>query len=69
MILDYNAVETVYETHDHQILFGTNNGLYIYDTHQKTAKPFPGAQILENKVVGGIVEDYSGDISASSTDA
>ena len=67
VILDYNAVETVYETHDHQILFGTNNGLYIYDTHQKTAKPFPGAQILENKVVGGIVEDYSGDIWVSTT--
>lgn len=67
VILDYNAVETVYETHDHQILFGTNNGLYVYDTHQKLAKPFPGAQILENKVVGGIVEDFSGDIWLSTT--
>ena len=67
VILDYNAIETVYETHDRRILFGTNSGLYIYDPQQKSAKPFPGAQTLSNKVVGGIVEDFSGDLWISTT--
>ena len=67
VILDYNAIETVYETHDHKILFGTNSGLYIYDSRQKSAKPFPGAQTLSNKVVGGVVDDFSGDIWLSTT--
>ena len=67
VILDYNSIETVYETHDCNILFGTNSGLYVYDSKQKTAKPFPGAQTLSNKVVGGIVEDNSGDLWISTT--
>ena len=67
VILDYNAIETVYETRDHKILFGTYAGLYIYDPQHKTAKPFPGAQVLNNKIVGGIAEDDSGDIWVSST--
>lgn len=67
VILDYNAIETVYETRDHRILFGTYTGLYIYDPQHKTAKPFPGAQVLNNKIVGGIAEDESGDIWVSST--
>ena len=67
VILDYNAIETVYETHDRKILFGTNTGLYVYDPQQKAAKPFPDAKILSNKVVGGIIEDQFGDIWVSTT--
>ena len=67
VILDYNAIETVYETHDHKMLFGTNTGLYIYDPVKKVAQPFSGAQALGNKVVGGIVDDDSGDIWVSTT--
>ena len=67
VILDYNAIETVYETHDHKMLFGTNTGLYVYDSKKKTAIQYPGSQQLVNKVVGGIVEDETGDIWLSTT--
>ena len=67
VLLDYNAVETACETRDHRMLFGTNSGLYIYDEKEKKAKPFPGAECLSNKVVGGIIEDYLGDLWISTT--
>ena len=67
VILDYNAVESVCETHDHKMLFGTNTGLYIYDEKEKKAKPYPGAKMLSNKVVNGIIEDLMGDLWISTT--
>ena len=67
VLLDYNAVESVCETHDHHMLFGTNTGLYIYDDKEKKAKPYPGAKMLSNKVVGGIIEDLMGDLWISTT--
>ena len=67
VLLDYNAVESVCETHDHQILFGTYTGLYVYDAKEKTAKPFPEAKVLSNKIVGGIIEDLTGDLWFSTT--
>ena len=67
VILDYNSIETICETSDHQILFGTNYGLYIYDKKKGEAVPMPGAEILNNRLVGGIVEDASGDIWCSTT--
>ena len=67
VILDYNSIETICETSDHQILFGTNYGLYIYDKSKGEAVPMPGAEILNNRLVGGIVEDASGDIWCSTT--
>ena len=67
VILDYNAVESVSETSDHRMLFGTNTGLYIYDMRKGDAVPFPGAEVLANKVVCGIVEDKQGDLWCSTT--
>ena len=67
VILDYNAIESVCETSDHRFLFGTNTGLYIYDTRKKEAVPFPGAEVLGNKVVCSIVEDQFGDLWCSTT--
>jgi signal transduction histidine kinase/DNA-binding response OmpR family regulator len=49
------------------MLFGTNTGLYIYDEKQKKAVSFEGAKVLNNKVVGGIIEDYTGDLWISTT--
>ena len=65
VVLDYNAVETVYETSEHKILIGTNTGLYLYDNRKGDVVPFPGAEVLANKVVCGIVEDQSGDLWCS----
>ena len=65
--LDYNAVESVYETSDHRMLFGTNTGLYVYDTRKQEPVPFPGAEVLANKVICGIVEDRQGDLWISTT--
>ena len=67
VVLDYNRVEAVCETYDHKILFGTNYGLYIYDEKKGEAVPMPGADILSNRMVCGIVEDQSGDIWCSTT--
>lgn len=67
VLLDYNAIETACETRDHKMLFGTNTGLYIYDEKQKKAVSFEGAKVLNNKVVGGIIEDYTGDLWISTT--
>ena len=67
VILDYNAIETVCETHDHQMVFGTQTGLYTYDEKEKKAKPFPNSKALSDKVVGGIVEDHDGDLWISTT--
>ena len=67
VLLDYNSVESVCETHDHKFFFGTNNGLYIYDANEKKAKPLPEAKVLSNKVVGGIIEDSTGDLWLSTT--
>ena len=67
VLMDYNSIESVCETRDHQMLIGTNTSLYFYDSQEKTAKPFPEAQALSNKVVGGIVEDLSGDVWISTT--
>ena len=67
VILDYHAVQSICETSDHRILFGTASGLYIYDSKQKEAVPFPGAEALANKIVCGIVEDESGDLWFSTT--
>ena len=65
VVLDYNAVQTVYETSEHKILIGTNTGLYLYDNRKGDVVPFPGAEVLANKVVCGIVEDQSGDLWCS----
>ena len=67
VLLDYNAIQTVCETRDHRFLIGTITGLYIYDGKKKEAVPFEGAEVLSNKVVGGIVEDRLGDIWCSTT--
>ena len=67
VILDYNSIEAICETSDHQILFGANYGLYIYDKKKGEAVPMPGAEILNNRMVYGIVEDASGDIWCSTT--
>ena len=67
VILDYNSVEAICETSDHQFLFGTNYGIYIYDQEKGEAVPMPGADILSNRMVCGIVEDASGDIWCSTT--
>ena len=67
VILDYNSVETICETQDHQFLFGTNSGLFIYDKKKGDAVPMPGADILNNRKICDIVEDQSGDIWCSTT--
>ena len=67
VILDYNNIEAICETSDHQVLFGTNYGLYIYDKKKGEAVPMPGAEILSSRMVGSIVEDASGDIWCSTT--
>ena len=67
VVLDYNRVEAVCETHDHEMLFGTNYGLYIYDEKKGEAVPMPGAEVLNNRMVCGIVEDQSGDLWCSTT--
>ena len=67
VILDYNSIESICETSDHQVLFGTNYGLYIYDRQKGEAVPMEGAEILNNKMVCGIIEDASGDIWCSTT--
>ena len=65
VVLDYNSVQTIYETSEHKILIGTNTGLYLYDNRKGDVVPFPGAEVLANKVVCGIVEDQSGDLWCS----
>ena len=67
VILDYHAVESICETSDHRILFGTSAGLFIYDAKMKEAVPFQGADELANKIICGIVEDKSGDLWFSTT--
>ena len=67
VVLDYNRVEAICETYDHKILFGTNFGLYIYDEKKREAVPMPGAEVLNNRMICGIVEDMSGDIWCSTT--
>ena len=67
VILDYNRVEAICETHDNKMLFGTNYGLYIYDERKGEAVPMPGAEILNNRMICSIVEDQSGDIWCSTT--
>ena len=67
VMLDYNRIEAICETHDHQILIGTNYGLYFYDEKKGDAVPMPGGEALSNKMVCGIIEDQSGDIWFSTT--
>lgn len=67
VIHDYHAIESICETFDHQILLGTTNGLYLYDSKKKEAVPFPGAEALSDKIVCSIVEDDSGDLWCSTT--
>ena len=67
VILDYNSIESICETSDHKILFGTNRGLYIYDQQKREAVPMPGAESMNNRMICGIVEDASGDIWCSTT--
>ena len=67
VILDYNSIESICETSDHKILFGTNRGLYIYDQQKREAVPMPGAESMNNRMMCGIVEDASGDIWCSTT--
>ena len=49
------------------MLFGTSTGLYIYDSRKHEPVPFPGAEMLANKVICGIVEDRQGDLWISTT--
>ena len=67
VVLDYHAIQSVCETSDRRILFGTTTGLYYYDSKKKEAVPFPGAEALSNKIVCDIVEDHSGDLWCSTT--
>ena len=67
VVLDYNRIEAICETHDNKILIGTNYGLYVYDEKKGDAVPMPGGEVLSNRMVCGIVEDQSGDIWCSTT--
>ena len=67
VLLDYNSVEAVCETRDHHFVIGTTNGLFMYDIKKKDVAQFPGSEVIDNKVVCGIVEDHTGDIWCSTT--
>ena len=67
VVLDYNRIEAICETHDHRILIGTNYGLYIYDEKRGEAVPMPGGEVLSNRMVCSIIEDQTGDIWCSTT--
>lgn len=67
------------ETHNGDILIGTEKGLYVYTptvNHESyelnesvnSLRPFEGSEALADKVVGYIVEENDGDIWCSTTD-
>ena len=54
---------TLVETKDHNILIGTENGVYVYDRKKHTIYPLPGGEAIEDIRIAGLLCDAHGDIS------
>ena len=52
---------------DGAIAIGTEQGLYLYDRKSHTVEPFPGSEVLSNKVVSYIIQANDGDIWCSTS--
>ena len=54
-------------TRNGDLLIGTENGLYVFRPGAKQPEPFPGADVLRDKVVAYIVEAANGDLWCSTS--
>ena len=55
------------ETKEHDIVIGTNDGLYIYRHATNTTERFPASEPLEDVSISSIVEDSRGDLWISTS--
>lgn len=50
------------ETKDHNILIGTESGVYVYDRKRHTTYPLPGGEAIEDMRIAGLICDAHGDV-------
>lgn len=53
---------SIIETKQHNIIIGTDNGVYAYDRKKRITLPLPGGEALEDMRVMGLVGDAHGDV-------
>lgn len=61
-ILRDRVSSTLVETKDHNILIGTENGVYVYDRKKHTTYPLPGGEAIEDMRIAGLLCDAHGDV-------
>ena len=49
------------------IAVGTERGLFLYDRQRRTTEPFPGSEILNDKVICYVVQSNNGDVWCSTS--
>ena len=61
-ILKDRSCTAVTETKHHNIVIGTESGVYVYDRKKRTTQPLPGGEAIEDMKIMGLVSDAHGDV-------
>lgn len=61
-ILKDKSCTALTETKHHNIVIGTENGVYVYDRKNRATSPLPGGEAIEDMKIMGLVGDVHGDI-------
>lgn len=67
IMLDNISCGPLCETKAHDIVIGTNNGLYIYRRKCNRIDRYPGASSLEDVIIQSILEDVKGNLWVSTS--
>lgn len=67
VLLEGTSVTALYEDQQHNVLIGTDKGLYLYDNQKRDVSLYPKAEALTDKVVCGIMQDSFGDLWCSTS--
>ncbi len=67
VLMEGTSVTALYEDQQHNVLIGTDKGLYLYDKQKRDVRIYPKADALTDKVVCGIMQDGFGDLWCSTS--
>lgn len=67
VILKNHQANALCEDDRHNIIIGSDEGLFLYNRQQKHVEPFPHSEMLNNKQICSIVKDKQGDLWISTT--
>ena len=67
VLLENIACGSLCETKEHDVVIGTDDGLFVYRRATNKTERFPGSELLEDVGISSIVEDEKGDLWVSTS--